>query len=120
MKRSLLLFGTSAAIVATMAWAFVSLGTQSRYTARGENAQADQGINGAIEHLNKIKYNGEEPDPVRLLEIQEEVNAFPTSSRALGIQWENIGPDNIGGRVRALMYDREDVNTVWAAGVSGG
>lgn len=120
MKRSLLLFGTSAAIVATMAWSFVSLGTQSRYTPRGENAQAAQGINGAIEHLNKIKYNGEEPDPVRLLEIQEEVNAFPTSSRALGIQWENIGPDNIGGRVRALMYDREDVNTVWAAGVSGG
>jgi photosystem II stability/assembly factor-like uncharacterized protein len=103
-----------------MAWSFVSLDTQSRYTPRGENAQAAQGINGAIEHLSKIKYNGEEPDPVRLLEIQEEVNAFPSSSRALGIQWENIGPDNIGGRTRALMYDRNDANVVYAAGVSGG
>jgi len=121
MKRSLLLFGTSAAMVAAMAWSFVSFSTESRYTPRGEDSKPARGIYGAAEYLNKIRFNGEEPNPARMLEAQQEVDALvKTNNRALGIQWENIGPDNIGGRVRALMYDRNNSDIVYAAGVSGG
>ena len=31
-----------------------------------------------------------------------------------------MGPDNIGGRTRAIQPDRSDINRVWAGGVSGG
>lgn len=39
-----------------------------------------------------------------------------------GIQWVERGPDNVGGRTRAIMVDPNDITgrTVWAAGVGGG
>lgn len=39
-----------------------------------------------------------------------------------GITWEERGPDNVGGRTRALMFDPNDVNNekVWAGAVGGG
>ncbi|MEO1052506.1 MAG: T9SS type A sorting domain-containing protein [Bacteroidota bacterium] len=45
--------------------------------------------------------------------------------RARGIdnvQWDERGPDNIGGRTRAIMFDPNDPKgvKVWAAGVGGG
>ncbi|MEM1328080.1 MAG: T9SS type A sorting domain-containing protein [Bacteroidota bacterium] len=38
------------------------------------------------------------------------------------IVWEERGPDNVGGRTRAILFDANDAsnNTVWAAGVGGG
>ena len=48
-----------------------------------------------------------------------------SASRALridAITWQERGPNNVGGRVRALFVDSRDAtgNTVFAAGVSGG
>ncbi len=39
-----------------------------------------------------------------------------------GVSWNERGPKNVGGRVRALMMDPNDKdnNTVWAGGVAGG
>jgi len=39
-----------------------------------------------------------------------------------GINWSERGPNNIGGRTRAIMYDPNDVSgtKVWAGSVSGG
>ena len=34
--------------------------------------------------------------------------------------WENLGPGNIGGRVRSLVINPEDENIVYTAGVAGG
>ncbi len=41
---------------------------------------------------------------------------------ALGLQWDELGPDNVGGRTRAVLIDKRDAshNTVYAGGVSGG
>lgn len=36
------------------------------------------------------------------------------------IVFESLGPDNIGGRTRAVCVDRSNINRVWAGGVSGG
>ncbi len=38
------------------------------------------------------------------------------------VQWENLGPNNVGGRTRALMFDPNDSNNkkVFAGAVSGG
>ncbi|MCB9054018.1 MAG: PKD domain-containing protein [Lewinellaceae bacterium] len=39
-----------------------------------------------------------------------------------GVSWEERGPDNVGGRTRALIFDPNDATNkkVWAGGVSGG
>ncbi|AFK01964.1 hypothetical protein Emtol_0813 [Emticicia oligotrophica DSM 17448] len=49
-------------------------------------------------------------------------NILKTNSAITGIDWKERGPNNIGGRTRALMFDPND-NThkkVWAGGVAGG
>ncbi len=38
----------------------------------------------------------------------------------LGINWKYLGPDNVGGRCRAIVINPENPNIVYAAGVSGG
>ncbi|MBV6645296.1 MAG: hypothetical protein KI790_07590, partial [Cyclobacteriaceae bacterium] len=39
-----------------------------------------------------------------------------------GVSWQERGPNNVGGRTRALMFDPNDAtgSKVWAAGVAGG
>lgn len=64
--------------------------------------------------------------PAERLEIARQMakNSLEQKARAgiAGINFSERGPDNIGGRTRALMFDMND-NTnkkVWAGGVSGG
>ena len=42
------------------------------------------------------------------------------SRAALGLNWEEMGPDNVGGRTRAVLVDKNNSNHVFAGGVSGG
>jgi photosystem II stability/assembly factor-like uncharacterized protein len=45
-----------------------------------------------------------------------------TMSQIPGIDWKERGPNNVGGRIRALMFDPNDATKkkVWAGGVAGG
>jgi len=49
-------------------------------------------------------------------------NALKNSNyrSGLNLNWEVIGPDNQGGRTRALLFDKDDVNTIFIASVAGG
>ena len=35
-------------------------------------------------------------------------------------QWRDLGPDNVGGRTRALVIDKDDNQVMYTGGVSGG
>lgn len=48
---------------------------------------------------------------VQTMRLQEDIG---------NITWEELGPDNIGGRSRALLIDRDNPNILYAGGVSGG
>lgn len=37
-----------------------------------------------------------------------------------GLTWEEMGPDNVGGRTRALIVDKNNSNVLYAGSVSGG
>ena len=43
-------------------------------------------------------------------------------SRAVTVEWDEHGPDNVGGRTRAVMFDPNDSDgkKFWAGGVTGG
>ena len=65
------------------------------------------------------------PPRERLLEAQRIVEEYKSdpSRYAPGdalLPWEERGPNNVGGRTRALMWDPNTTNKVWAAGVGGG
>lgn len=46
----------------------------------------------------------------------------PATSISIATQWAERGPQQVGGRTRALMFDPNDISKkkVWAGGVSGG
>jgi hypothetical protein len=55
--------------------------------------------------------------------VQQANQMAASGNRAgLGLQWDELGPDNVGGRTRAILVDRRDVshNTIYAGGVGGG
>jgi hypothetical protein len=47
-------------------------------------------------------------------------NQISKMKKSKAIAFEPQGPDNIGGRTRAIQVDRTNNNRVWAGGVSGG
>ncbi len=56
----------------------------------------------------------------QLLKIKNGMNTAKRGNS--GLVWSERGPNNVGGRTRALMFDKGDATheTVFAAGVSGG
>lgn len=53
---------------------------------------------------------------------QADMQKQSANRSGLGLQWEELGPDNVGGRTRAVLIDKRDPsnNTLYAGGVSGG
>jgi photosystem II stability/assembly factor-like uncharacterized protein len=97
-------------------------------TSTGEEwSKPEQGISGAIAYLNKLRANQVtgEIDPAWVINAQTQVQAMRQSAltqkvATLGLQWEELGPDNIGGRTRAIVYDRNNPSVILAGSVSGG
>jgi hypothetical protein len=83
-------------------------------------AMAAKGADEALEWM-KARYvdvaTGLPVSEAKLQEIRKKVNQM---GRSKNISFTEEGPDNIGGRTRAIQIDRTNVNRVWAGGVSGG
>lgn len=123
MKKGRLFTGAIAAMaIAVVAVIGVDSNDTPVYKKRNEEkSEKAQGIYGAAEYYQMLKFGDRTPDNELVLQVREQALNQPTTrSAALNLQWENIGPDNIGGRVRALIYDNSDPNTIYAGGVSGG
>jgi CHRD domain len=59
----------------------------------------------------------------RLIQAREEIKKRLNQNVAIGgITWNERGPNNIGGRTRAVVFDPNDATAkkVWAGGVGGG
>ena len=63
---------------------------------------------------------GEVPANIRHKDLAFARNTFPVGSRSDGVEWKNVGPNNIGGRTRALAFDRKNSNIIIAGAASGG
>lgn len=59
-------------------------------------------------------------------EVQDYLKAFHQVSErnykrsALNLQWASMGPDNIGGRTRAMLIDKDNPDLIWAGSTTGG
>ncbi len=54
--------------------------------------------------------------------VKNQASGFLKSGSAVSLNWQSMGPDNVGGRTRALLFDKRDAtgNTVYAGSVAGG
>ncbi|OWY21373.1 T9SS C-terminal target domain-containing protein [Sphingobacteriales bacterium UPWRP_1] len=83
----------------------------------------EQGIKGALEYLNKRRMNPqtgsvEISDVMRARKKADIMEAAKSGSSVM--QWEFLGPNNVGGRTRAILIDRNNTNHMLAGSVSGG
>lgn len=81
-----------------------------------------QGIKKAIEYLSSMK--GERIsghiDQRDVIEARNQLKNNRLASKALSLNWDELGPDNVGGRTRAICIDPNNPNTIYIGGVSGG
>jgi hypothetical protein len=80
----------------------------------------------ASEYLSKLRNNqvtGQfSPRDVLLARDQVQQNKLMNSGRGLDLAWNLAGPNNMGGRTRALLFDNQDPTgtTMYAGSVLGG
>ena len=121
-KKYLLI--ASVAIVATVSTLLIApwskLTSSSAYKSKGFTFLNETKSDDAAEWL-KARYidvtTGQPVTAEVLAQIQKEVGKLKMSKT---ISFTEQGPDNIGGRTRAIQPDRTNINRVWAGGVSGG
>lgn len=88
--------------------------------------RAEQALESADAQLYMYNmYTTGEPDgvidPAHFASAWEQFQASRASrAGAIGLSWGFEGPDNIGGRLLALMVDKDSANVIWAGGVTGG
>jgi len=77
-------------------------------------------------YLNRIRNNQVTGtiDPADVFKAREQIasNKMFKSSREFNLDWVSRGPNNLGGRTRALLIDNQDPsgNTVYTGSVTGG
>ncbi|OFY07769.1 MAG: hypothetical protein A2W94_06790 [Bacteroidetes bacterium GWE2_42_42] len=87
---------------------------QKRYQPRTKKGQSEMGIAGALEYYKLVRGT---PDVSDIVNAHKSANLLP---KGKSLTWSEIGPDNIAGRTRAILVDRNNTNTLYAGGVSGG
>lgn len=126
MKLRSLLF-ISAGIIAILAvvW-FVQprdvSNVSAAYVPRSD-MNSPAGISGAMEYYNMIRanvYTGE-VEPEDILAVRAAVRDLQADkSKNADVIWSSMGPNNVGGRLRAIISFPDEPNTLIAGGVSGG
>ena len=132
MKTNKLLFIVMGIALAGVTFYFGSslLGSKSMYTPSKEQASAQseeiQGIRGSAEWFFNIQKNAAGVlDEAAMIATQQALEAQDmlrqnSSSSTAAVTMNEIGPDNVGGRTRALWIDKNNPNHMLAGSVSGG
>jgi hypothetical protein len=125
MKRKNLLIGLVAlSLISLISTNLLWKSTESLYKPRTSAYLMDsKGFLGAMEWKKQRTLGNEESVSAdRLQEIKAGLNqvAKQKSANETEFVWTELGPDNVGGRTRALIYDRFNPTTMYVGGVSGG
>ncbi|MCB0429519.1 MAG: T9SS type A sorting domain-containing protein [Flavobacteriales bacterium] len=123
-SKALFSFAALAMIGGGLAWVNVQSHDGARqYIPRSEQHLRSD-IHGALEHYRILRGNPAtgQFDNQAMLRARQEVQAFSSlqKTNSLDLQWEELGPDNVGGRTRAILVDKNNSSKVYAGSVSGG
>jgi hypothetical protein len=125
MKKRLLPYGLFSLVVLSLIGIFfISAGKK----AEEANPKTDgaQSIANAKAYLASIRNNQHTGllDPKDVIEANQafEQQASLKSSSSNAFTWQELGPSNMGGRTRGLLFDNRDAsgNTIYAGSVTGG
>jgi type IX secretion system substrate protein len=112
-------------VLGVIALGFSHKQSESKYSPRLiDESSLVYGIKPSVEYLAQIRNNQNTGviAPEYLEKLQNQLDDFTSNRSSVNMTWRQLGPDNFGGRTRAILFDNQDVNTntVFAAGVTGG
>lgn len=83
--------------------------------------QEPKGIAGALAYLNSMRINPNTGllDPTDVHRAQKDYK-IKSEQKAGTLEWEFMGPNNVGGRTRCIIIDRTNPSYMVVGGVSGG
>jgi Secretion system C-terminal sorting domain len=117
MKKGLILLGTIP--VALLAATFCLNCTDTEegvYQTRNSSfIQEHSTAEGMKEYLYKMRGDYSREGYLRLVDIADDM-----AQDRSDVTWWEHGPDNVGGRTRAIIVDNGDINHIYAGSVSGG
>ncbi len=132
MKNNKLLLGSALIAGSLLSFGYFYLENTSRYTtkinkettaSKSEEAE-EEGAKGAANWLFNVQKNPLTGtiDPLDVVKAREEAYQMNSlrSSNALGLDWTELGPDNVGGRTRSILIDKNNPQRMFAGSVSGG
>ena len=92
-----------------------------KYSSREDQTKISFSVKGAQDYLTTIRANQiTKTIDVKDIELaQKQIQAL-SSKKGSGLPWIDKGPDNIGGRTRALLIDKDNSTLMYAGGVGGG
>lgn len=128
MKRVYLLIaflitGSALFTAALFSDSFFQQSITSSEKGRVEGEEHERGIAGALEFLKSRRANPEtgEVDLNDVLRARKQADLMKLAKSGSSIiQWDFMGPNDVGGRTRALLIDRVNPNKMIAGSVSGG
>src|SRR6056297_3022185 len=126
MKKLLLVTTGGIAVLALILSAWMPFGDSEHvaiYKPRSAKAHMEYGAHGAMETLFNMRKNyfTGQVEAEDMLRTRKALNKYSRrNGKDNDMQWNTLGPDNIGGRTRALWLDPEDDNHLLGGGVSGG
>lgn len=125
MKTKGLLFGALTVILASIVIFSYDYNTKSSFIPRSVKKHLDnKDVNDAAEWMYKRRANQitGEIDINDVIKANQEMIEFKSkkNSNTIGFNWSDMGPDNVGGRTRAILIDKDNPNLIFAGAVSGG
>lgn len=124
MKSRKILLGSLGATLVAAAVLFASKTDETGVYQPRELSSTNQaeGIRGAFEYYNMIRKSHVtgEVDIEALKRAEEQTKAMAASGQRVEMTFNDHGPDNVAGRTRAILIDKDDDNIIYAGSVSGG
>lgn len=115
---------TTAIFSIAFLFVFISVSEEQTYTSISERNNQTKSFKGAHQYMMSLKADpatGVIPYDAVLNARQEVRDIVRTRSAAeTSLVWKEMGPDNVGGRTRAILIDKDNPNKMFSGGVSGG
>ena len=103
---------------------FQSSTDEANYVPRYAEKELYKGHADYVDYLHSLKANQitGEIDINEYNKVRQEVLAIgkKNDKTALNMVWDQMGPDNVGGRTRAVLVDNNNSNIIYAGSVAGG